>query len=160
MHYLKLIEIITFYHQSQREIQKDKNGKPYIKTEIIDIEWANWLVKESLLRKSDELSGENRQFFERLKTTVPEGESFYNKQIRESFRMNRMRVNRHLRNLEGMGYLEQTGGNRKQGFEYVIKSYAEYDQLKKGIDILDENLAQLKLSVTAKNENKASVTSV
>ncbi|NQY68174.1 MAG: toprim domain-containing protein [Flavobacteriales bacterium] len=167
MHYLKLIEIITFYHQCQRHRHKDKNGKPFIKTEIIDIEWANWLVKETLLRKSDELSGDNRQFFERLKTAVPEGQSFYNKQIRESFRMNRMSVNRHLRNLEGMGYLEQTGGNRKQGFEYVIKSYVEYDQLKKGIDILDENLTQLKLSlpagqagVTAKKEEKPSVTPV
>ena len=143
---------------SQRQQQKDKNGKAFIQTELQDIEVANWLVKESLLRKSDELSGEVRQFFERLKAAVKKGDSFYAKQIREAFRMNRMRVNRYLRNLEGMGYLEQTGGNRKQGFEYVIKSYAEYDELKKGIDILDENLAKLKSSVTTKKEAKVSVT--
>lgn len=165
MHYLKLIEIITFYHQYQRHTYKDKNKKPYIKTEIIDIEWANWLVKDSLLRKSDELSGELRQFFERLKRTVERETSFYSKTIRESFRMNRMKVNRYLRNLEGMGYIEQIGGNRKQGYEYLIKSYEEYADLKKGIDILDENLARLKanqsdkkVSVTLKKEVKDSVT--
>src|SRR6266542_6087820 len=43
MHYLKLIEIITFYHQKQREIKTDTNGKPYIETAIEDIECANYL---------------------------------------------------------------------------------------------------------------------
>jgi hypothetical protein len=36
IHYLKLIEIITFYHQKQREIKTDANGKPYIETAIED----------------------------------------------------------------------------------------------------------------------------
>ena len=151
MHYLKLIEIITFYNQKQRKVKHNSlSGSDYIETEIQDIEWANWLVRDSLLRKSDELGGELRDFFERLKRTIPEGESFYSKTIREHFRMNRMKVNRYMRSLEGMGYLEQTGGNRKHGFEYVIKSYDEYEELKKGINILDENLAKLreKVSVT------------
>ncbi len=150
MHYLKLIEIITFYHQAQRQVKKSSTGTAYIETTLSDIETANWLVKESLLRKSDELNGELRQFFERLKSTVAEGQSFYNKQIREAFRMNRMQVNRYLRNLEGMGYLEQKGGNRKQGFEYQVCSYAEYEQLKAGIDVLDENLNKIKAKCNGK----------
>jgi DNA primase len=67
MHYLRLIEIITLYHQYQREVKTDASGQRYIETNLTDIACANWLVKESLLRKSDELSGELREFFERIK---------------------------------------------------------------------------------------------
>lgn len=146
MHYLKLIEIITFYHQKQREIKTDKSGKPYIETAIEDIECANFLVKDTLLRKSDELSGELRDFFERLKNTVTakKVQSFYSKDIREQFRMNPMRINRYLRELEGRGYIGRNGGNRKYGFEYEITAWDEYEKLKSGINILDEILQKLK----------------
>ena len=144
MHYLRLIEIITLYHQEQREIKTDHAGQRYIETALSDIACANWLVKESLLRKSDELSGELREFFERLKGHTKKEQSFYAKQVRESFRMNPMRVNRYLRMLEHMGYINQTGGNRKNGFEYQVKAWEEYEQLKTGIDILDQHLEKLK----------------
>ncbi len=146
MHYLKLIEIITFYHQKQREIKTDQSGKPYIETAIEDIECANFLVKETLLRKSDELNGELRDFFERLKNTVTakKVQSFYSKDIREQFRMNPMRINRYLRELESRGYIGRNGGNRKYGFEYEITAWDEYEKLKSGINILDEILQKLK----------------
>ena len=162
MHYLRLIEIITLYHQQQREVKMDSNGQRYIETSLTDIACANWLVKESLLRKSDELSGELREFFERLKTNTKKEQSFYAKQIREKFRMNPMRVNRYLRTLEHMGYINQTGGNRKNGFEYQIKAWEEYDQLKTGIDILDQHLEKLKSKMNghAPMVAQASITSV
>jgi len=146
MHYLKLIEIVTFYHQKQREIKTDQSGKPYIETALEDIECANFLVKETLLRKSDELNGELRDFFERLKNTVTEKkvQSFYSKDIREQFRMNPMRINRYLRELESRGYIGRNGGNRKYGFEYEITAWDEYEKLKSGINILDEILQKLK----------------
>jgi DNA-binding MarR family transcriptional regulator len=146
MHYLKLIEIITFYHQKQREIKTDQSGKPYIETAIEDIECANFLVKETLLRKSDELNGELRDFFERLKNTVTAKKvpSFYSKDIREQFRMNPMRINRYLRELESRGYVGRNGGNRKYGFEYEITAWDEYEKLKSGVNILDEILQKLK----------------
>jgi len=162
MHYLRLIEIITLYHQEQREIKTDSTGGRYIETNLSDIACANWLVKESLLRKSDELSGELREFFERLKNSTRKEQSFYAKQVRESFRMNPMRVNRYLRMLEHMGYINQTGGNRKNGFEYQVKAWEEYESLKAGIDILDSHLEKLKSRVNghAPTTKKASVTSV
>ena len=161
MHYLKLIEIITFYHQAQRQRQKGKDGKEYIKTELKDIEIANSLVKESLLRKSDELSDPLRQFFERLKSEIQQGSSFYAKQVREAFRMNPMQVNRYLRQLDSMGYIQQTGGNRKTGFEYQIKAWEEYEKLKEGINILDEVLERLKAKRNGSiTKEKLSITSV
>lgn len=154
MHYLRLIEIITLYHQQQREVKTDAAGQRYIETSLSDIACANWLVKESLLRKSDELSGELREFFERLKGHTKKEQSFYAKQIRESFRMNPMRVNRYLRMLEHMGYINQTGGNRKNGFEYQVKAWEEYELLKTGINILDEHLEKLKAKMNGHTVEK------
>jgi DNA primase len=104
------------------------------------------LSKEVLLRKSDELSGSLRSFFESVKNYLRENkdESFYAKPIREKLRMNPMQANRYLSELEQRGYIKQTGGNRKTGFEYSVKVWDDYEQLKKGINILDEVLEKLR----------------
>lgn len=157
MHYLRLIEIITFYHQKQRESKKDGSGTIYVETTLQDIEWANYLIKDSLLRKSDELSGQVRQFFEGLKSlSGQEHRSIYAKQVREHFRMHPMKANRYLRELEQRGYIQQIGGNRKSGYEYEITAWEEYEKLKSGIDILDEILERLK---EKEREKKLSITS-
>jgi thymidylate synthase len=165
MHYLRLIEIITFYHQRQRKWKRDSNGAVFIESTLEDISWANYLIKESLLRKSDELSGQVRQFFEGLKRLSGPGRgSLFARQVREHFRMNPMKANRYLRELEQRGYLQLAGGNRKSGYEYEITAWEEYEKLKSGIDILDEILERLKerekekkktLSITSQ---KASIT--
>ncbi|MEE4196441.1 MAG: CHC2 zinc finger domain-containing protein [Bacteroidales bacterium] len=157
MHYLKLIEIITFYNQYQRKWKKNEKGEYYIETSLEDIEWANWLVKDSLLRKSDELNSQLRHFFEGIKRVINREESFYAKQIREHFRMNPMRVNRYLSELEMRGYIKRTGGNRKTGFEYEITSWNEYELLKSGIDILDSVLNKIRAKYNGKSTHKTTV---
>jgi len=147
MHYLKLIEIITFYHQQGREWKQDREGRPYIETTLEDIEMANWLVKDTLLRKSDELGGDLRSFFESLKNIMRAKENspaFYAKGIREHFRMNPMKINRYLRDLESRGFIQRSGGNRKNGFEYEIRAWDEYEKLKSGVNILDDILKRLR----------------
>jgi DNA primase len=155
MHYLRLIEIITFYHQEQREKKRDSKGKEYITSNLDDISWANRLVKESLLRKSDELNGQLRSFFERLKSLMDkkkEGErQFYAKQIREQFRMNPMKANRYLRELDQWGYIKKIGGYRNTGYEYEIAAWDEYDRLQSGIDVLDQTLQKIKDMEARKN---------
>ena len=157
MHYLRLIEIITFYHQHQREMKTGGNGQAYITTTPEDIEWANFLIKDSLLRKSDELSGQVRHFFESLKSFADKKEepkTIYAKEVREAFRMNPMQVNRYLRELENRGYIQRGGGNRKTGFEYEIKAWDEYEKLKSGIDILDEILEKVRAKYNSLNQQK------
>jgi len=162
MHYLKLIEIITFYHQSQRK-QHNETGSntTFIYTELEDIQWANYLVKDVLLKKSDELNGTLRDFFESLKTWLKQGteqkKSFYAKALREYYRMNPMRVNRYLNDLELRGYVHRTGGNRKTGYEYEISNWQEYEQLKAGIDILDTVLNDIKAKERAKYNGQKAV---
>jgi DNA primase catalytic core len=150
MHYLKLIEIISFYHQYQREWKTDKEGKPYIETTLEDIELANWLVKDTLIRKSDELSGDLRGFFENLKYYLKnqdkqtEQTSFYAKEIRKSFRMHPQKLSRFLINLEKRGLIKLIGNNRQTGYEYLIISWDDYKLLKDDVDILDQILEKLK----------------
>lgn len=153
-HYLKLIQIISYYCQFNREIKTDSEGTIFIETNLEDISWANRLIKESLLVKSDELSGNLRQFFEILKGLMVQKKeserSFYAKEIRQQLRLNPMTVNRHLRELEMRSYIRQIGGNRKTGYEYQIELWGEYNELQKGIETMDEQLEQIKkrISVT------------
>ena len=67
-HYLAFVELVTFYHQYQRRKYKDKaTGEFYINVHLDDIKAANELIHEVLLRKSDELSGPTRNYFESIK---------------------------------------------------------------------------------------------
>jgi len=154
MHYLRLIEIITFYHQQQRQWKKSESGEYYIETTLTDIEWANHLVKDTLLRKSDELTGETRQFFESLKTLVrkdnPKQCTFYAKDIRHVLRMHPMKLARFLSQLEGRNLLKRVS-SRQSGYEYEITSFEDYELLKHGINILDRVLEQLKAKQNGKN---------
>ncbi|MBW6480870.1 MAG: toprim domain-containing protein, partial [Bacteroidales bacterium] len=98
-HYLAVIETITFYHQWQRQIKTcPDSGEKYIETTLEDIEWANRLLKEVLLAKSDELSQAERQFFENIKSwlAAQKKSGFYAKEIRDAFRMHPSKVKRYL----------------------------------------------------------------
>jgi len=150
MHYLRLIEIITLYHQYQREIKTDASGQRHIETDLNDIAIANWLVKESLIRKSDELSGELREFFESLKSKSSKDNTFFAKDLRKTLRMHPMKLSRYLVQLESRGYVKRTGGNRQQGFEYQVSEWDDYALLKAGVDILDHKLEQLRSKLNGK----------
>jgi DNA primase len=157
MHYLKLIEIITFYNQYQRKWKKSQSDEYYIETAIEDIELANWLVKDNLLRKSDELNEDTRYFFESLKELASEkpkeAQNFYAKEIRQHFRMNPMKVNRYLHQLESRGYINRTGGNRKTGYEYEVAAWEEYELLKSNIDVLDEIIQKIRAKYNGKSKS-------
>ena len=148
-HYLAVIETITFYCQYLRELKTDPiAGEQYIETTLEDIRWANQLLKDVLLAKSDELSGECRSFFERLKQWVKtaKAESFFASQIRESFRMNPNTLKYYLVQLTRYGYIKPVGGNRyKRGFEYEVANFDEYNKLSAGISsVFDEILDKIK----------------
>ena len=144
-HYIALIKSITFLHQFQLEIKKDKQGR-YIETNLDHIEWANKLCRESLLRKSDQLSGSQRVFFERLKKYLKDNkkDSFYTKEICLEFRLFRTQVKRNMESLENVSLIERISSNPKMSFEYKIETWNDYADLQSGIDILDEKLKGLR----------------
>jgi DNA primase len=152
-HYLAFIETITFYHQYQRETKTDPDtNERYIETTLEDIEWANKLLKDVLLAKADELSGECRRFFENLKGWLKNNdkESFYNKEVRETFRMNPNNLKYYLVQLLRYNYIKIVGGNRhKSGYEYEVTNTEEYRQLNENLtNALDTALNNIKKKVS------------
>ena len=135
---LGFIETLTFYHQYQRKrITTDNKGnptEPYILSSIEDVEQSFNLMKEVLFSKSDELSKASRDFLERLKKEVKQGETFYTKEIRKKFRMNASNLKRYMIELQSNGYLKVKGGNRYRGYEYKITDYGEYSSLRQSIE--------------------------
>lgn len=149
-HYISLIKSITFLHQFQLEIQQDKRGR-YIETTLDHIEWANKLCRESLLRKSDQLTGAQRTFFERLKAylkgqgiTEKNNKGFYSKDVRDHFRLHTQTLKRNMNALENIGLITRIGNNRKLSFEYMINVWDDYQLIQSGIDVLDGTLKELR----------------
>jgi DNA primase len=152
-HYLAFIETVTFYHQYQREIKTDpESGERYIETTVGDIGWANRLLNDVLLAKSDELSGECRDLFERLKTWVKaKGKgSFFASEVREVFRMNPSNLKYYLIQLVRYGYIKPVGGDRyKRGYEYEVINFDDYRNLNTNISsVFDQVLAEIKKKIS------------
>jgi len=161
-HYLQFIEAITFYKQCQREHKADEDtGEVYIETTFEDIQEANSLMKEILLRKSDELNGACRNYFEQLKTylqqrkqavTLSEVEGFTSKQISKALRIPVSTVKRHHLHLFINGYIKHYTDKKKtdtasknKSYCYEIVSYEEYKELQSRISTaLDEALNKVR----------------
>lgn len=156
-HYLHFIEAITFYKQHQREKQTDKvTGEIFIETTLEDIEEANELMKDVLLRKADELSGATRNYFEQLKVLLQEQKqsTFTNKEIRKALRLPGTTVRRYHNELLQNGYIKLQESKKQKGYCYEIVSYEEYNQLQNKITIvLDEILNQLRATKPPVSQN-------
>lgn len=166
-HYLAFIEAVTFYHQYQREKQHDKEtGEEYIETTLEDIEEANKLMKEVLIRKSDQLNGATRDYFEKLKSWLryEEKETFMNREIRQSMRIKGTTLRRYHNHLLDVGLIKIKSGKQSTGFTYEIITADEYEKLKHSITtVLDEVLKKCATAPVvshskngSRNEKKAS----
>jgi DNA primase catalytic core len=145
-HYLTLIKSVTLWNQRQRKRITDRDGNSFLLSTLEDVEWANYLCRDVLLRKSDELSGKTRQFFESLKEFMREQKvkTFYAKDIRRHFRMHPMELQRRLGELEARGLTRCVSRSNKPGNEYEIMIWDDYDQLRSGIDIMGTILDDLR----------------
>jgi len=146
-HYLAFIEVVTFYHQYQRERKTDATtGELYIETTLEDIREANILMREILLRKSDELNGATRGYLEELKAWLQQqGQtSFTNAEVRSRLRIPLSTVKRYHLALLQAGYIKRTGDPAMRTYRYAIVSYEEYQRLQDSIgQVLDKITGQL-----------------
>lgn len=146
-HYLAFIELVTFYHQYQREKKYDtETGEEYIETTREDIAEANKLMKEILLRKSDELNGAIRSYFEKLKAYLQENKQtdYTNREIRQHLRIKGTTLRRYHNELLSCGMIRVKAGKRNVGYQYEVVSYEEYQKLHERINgMLDEILNKL-----------------
>ena len=156
-HYLQFIEAITFYHQYQREEKATEDGELYIETTLEDIAEANKLMKEVLLRKSDELSGACRKFFEELKKYLKKEErtDFTNTAIRKALRINHSNQKRYMIELQQEGFINKMKGDKKKGFYYEVLSMGEYEELQRKINnVLDKVLEEVRSSQEVHRKNE------
>ena len=155
-HYLQFIEIITYYHQYQRGRKVDKEtGEEYIETTLEDVEEANKLLKETLLRKSDELTGACRNYLESIKSYLEQEnkKQFSNLEIRRALRVNQSNQKRYNLNLTSNYYIKKVKGKTGTAYLYEIVNTEEYQELTEHItSVLDKTLGNLR-----KQEAKAKV---
>jgi hypothetical protein len=137
---LSFIEAITFYYQYQREQKvEETTGEIYIQTQPEDIAWAFKLLHDVLFRKSDELSGVAREFYEWLKQWAVKKANkktgFYGSDVRKDNPIHPRTLNRYLQELVDYGLLEITGGNRhKLGYTYKVIANTNYQLLQQSIN--------------------------
>jgi hypothetical protein len=150
-HYLQFIEAVTYYHQYQREQKVDTaTGEIFIETTLEDIAAANKLMKQILLRKSDELNNACRLYLEQLKNYLKENNrsAFSSREVRQALRVNASNQKRYMLQLFVNGFIKKSNGSKAKGFSYEIVSYEEYNQLQNSIShVLDENLQNLQETV-------------
>jgi hypothetical protein len=146
-HYIAFIEAVTFYKQYQREHKVDKEtGEIYIETTLEDIAEANELMKNILLKKSDELGYATRNYFEQLKQHLQQNnqKTFINSGIRKVFREHPSKQKRFMIELQQYGFIKKIDGDKKKGFVYEVVSNEEYQRLQHTINTaLDEVLQRL-----------------
>jgi hypothetical protein len=144
-HYLGFIEAVTFYHQCQRTEQvNEATGEIYIETTLEDITIANELIKEILLRKSDELNKATRTYFEYLKAWLKseEKQSFTLKEARAALAVSHGSQKRYMSILIDNYFVKKE--KTKEGFMYSVNSFEDYKTLKQKVsNTLDDILASL-----------------
>ena len=147
-HYLAFVELITFYHQFQRDRKMDQgSGQEYIETSLDDIAEANKLMKDIFIRKADELNGAARSYLESVKQwmTQENKTTFTSREIRKALRVNISNQKRYTLQLSNGQFIRKVKGTKAKGYEYVLNSKEEYQRLQKTVDnVLDDIMNQLK----------------
>ena len=157
-HYLQFIEIITFYKQYQKFHHIDKEtGEEYIETSIEDIQEANELIKEVLLRKSDILTGKSRNMLELLKQKMQEDNqvNFTNGYIRRKLRIPKSSVQRRLQEWQDVEIIKKQTDKKTKSYWYEIIHKTEYKVLESLIDdALTKCIDQINRPINPKENTK------
>ena len=163
---LHFIEVVTFFHQRQRAEQvNETTGEIYIETTPEDIKLAFLLLKNSLLRKVDELSTSARGFYNWLEKFLLEAKTkqFTALDIRKTKPIHPRTLNRYLQELTLFNYLQIAGGNKHRGgFIYKRTNLDELTMLQNSIETsLKNTLEQVQHisfeKIASKKESKQEV---
>lgn len=162
-HYLQFIELITYYHQHQREIKYDETtGEEYIETTIEDIKNANELIKEILIRKSDILTGRSRNQLEAFKTILKnKTELFTNSQVRSILKIAKSTAQYHLNTWLDAGIVKKIHDKESQTYSYQFINDAAYKNLENKIDnVLKSIVVNIESRTSEQDRTKTQIRSV
>ena len=157
-HYLQFIEAITFYKQYQREKQYDtETGEEFIETTIEDIQEANELITEVLLRKSDTINGATRNYLEKLKDYLKTNNqtTFTNAEIRRNLRVKETTLRRYNAQLLAENYIRRIKKAKTKSYCFEIVDVQEYNSLKEQIDkALKSCIAKIELAISPQSRHQ------
>lgn len=162
-HYLQFIELITYYHQYQREIKYDEQtGEEYIETTIEDIKNANELIKEVLIRKSDLLTGRSRNLLENFKKELKnKKEHFTNAELRSGLRIAKSTAQYHLNTWLDVGIITKLHDKATQTYSYQFTNDKDYQSLENKIDVILKNVIEtIENRASEPNRTKTQIRSV
>jgi len=149
-HYLQFIEAITFYKQHQKQKHYDtETGEEFIETTIEDIQEANELIKEVLLRKSDSITGASRNYLENLKIYLLEQNqtTFTSYEVRRKLRITKTTQWRYHQQLLENNYLKKVKRKNEITQYYEITNPNEYKELEEQISqALEQCITQISSS--------------
>jgi DNA primase len=131
--YLGLIDVITFLHQFQRQVQTmEIDGEPveYIEVTLEDIEAANRIANEVLGQSLDELARPSRTLLDGIfkmvkeiaeKNGIPIDEVYFTRRmIRETMGWSDWQIKVHIKQLEELEYLHIRIGSRGKEYAYAL----------------------------------------
>ena len=136
---------ITLLHQYQRKT--DVQGR-LIATKD-DVKLAVEIFFDAIIFKVDELNGNTRQFFDKLKEYVkqqPSGSThkFTQREIRQYTKLSNTPVSNYIKQLLELEYIQISSGSVNQGYQYMITYWDNLEKLKTKIkQDLNEQLKQL-----------------
>jgi DNA primase len=154
---LNFIEAITFYHQYQREQKVDTNtGEMYIECTPEDVVNGFNYLKSVLIRRSDELNGAVRGFYERLVSilSVLKQNKFKVTDIRKHMYIAPRTVYHYLKILTEYGYVEIIGGKQRIGFEYLLQDTFLQSKITSELDSHLETIIQKMNAVKRPSKRK------
>lgn len=130
------IRMVTLLHQQQRK--KDAQGRLIATKE--DVKTATSILFESIVLKVDELNGSLRQFYEQLKGYLRaqhngrhQNAEFSLREIRHALKLSKTQLFRYTGDLQGLEYIQQSGGHANKGFTYKISYWDDYEALRSRI---------------------------
>lgn len=155
---LNFIEVITYFFQWQRHRQVNKDtGEIYIATTPEDIALAFRLLKNSLLRRADELSTTTRGFYHWLTGYLTEAKTnqFTALDIRKVRSVHPRTLNRYLQELKLYSYIKVTGGNKHRGgYIYKLTELGNQTDVQNRIEqALQNNLEQIQQAYQKQQEH-------
>lgn len=125
---LSLIQVITLFHQMQRE----KNEVGALIATASDVKIAIDLIVPSLVINSDDLDAQSRAFLTQLKTFLAEQQrsDFTQRDIRMYVKKSKTTVFKLLQSLLTSEYIYVVRGTKQRGFYYALNDATEAtDQL-------------------------------
>jgi DNA primase len=131
--YQSFVKQVTLINQFKRS--RDNRNRLISQKE--DLQTAADIMFESILLKVDELDGSLRLFYENLKDYVEatgkdhhETYSFSQREIRQALNISKTQLQRYLRNLASLEYIQLSGGHINRGFKYKISYWDNIDKLR------------------------------